>query len=267
MTRTVKDAAVLLTALAGGDAADPATQGADAHRADYAKGLDADALQGAHLGVMRFQTGYSPRTDAVFEAALDILRKRGATLVDIKSFDMRDMERLELTVLLTELKAGLNAYLATTPPAVKTRTLADVIAFNLGEPREMEWFGQDLFESAERTGGLEESAYLQARDTAKRLATQGIDSMLTQNDVVALIAPTTGPAWMIDLVNGDHFQGSASALPAIAGYPHLTVPAGESAGLPVGLSFIGPAWSEQALLAMGYAFEQARARSEPSARH
>ena len=267
MTHTVRDAAVLLSALAGADPIDTATRDADAHAIDYAKGLNADALKGARLGVLRFHTGYSTRADVVFEAALDVLRKSGATLIDIPTLDLREMKRHELTVLLTELKAGLNAYLATTPPAVKTRTLADLIAFNRAEPRELEWFGQDLFDTAERTTGLADGAYVQARDTAKRLATvEGIDRLLKDNGVVALIAPTTSPAWMSDLINGDHFLGSASALPAVAGYPHLTVPAGASSGLPVGLSFIGPAWSEPTLLSLGYAFEQAVARSRAPAR-
>jgi amidase len=166
-----------------------------------------------------------------------------------------------MPILLAEFKAGINAYLATTPPAVKTRTLADLIAFNHAQPRELEWFGQEIFEQAEATSGLGDPAYLEALRRARVASTEaGIDRLLRENDVVALVAPTAGPAWLIDLVNGDRSTGSASTLPAMAGYPHLTVPMGEVHGLPVGLSFIGPAFSERRLLTLGYGFEQARAR-------
>jgi amidase len=152
----------------------------------------------------------------------------------------------------------LNAYLASTPPAVKTRTLADLIAFDKTEPREMAWFGQDLFEMAEATNGLDDPKYVTAHRLSRQAAgPQGIDRLLREHHVIALVAPTTDPAWVIDLVNGDHGSASATTLPAVAGYPHLTVPMGEVFGLPVGLSFIGPAWSEQLLLSLGYGYEQA----------
>ncbi|MZE41815.1 amidase, partial [Streptomyces sp. SID5477] len=172
--------------------------------------------------------------------------------------DMDAVGGAEFTVLLTELKADLNAYLATTDPAqVQTRTLADVIAFNRATPRELALFDQDLFEAAEATGGLSDPAYVAARETSLRLAgAEGIDRLLKDNDVAVLIAPTTGPAWMTDVVNGDHYLGSASTLPAVAGYPHLTVPMGQVGGLPVGLSFIGGQWQDARVLALGYAFEQ-----------
>ena len=177
----------------------------------------------------------------------------------IEKFDLGPLRELQLPILLTEFKADLNAYLATAPATVKSRTLADLIAFNRAEPREMPWFGQDLFEQAQATAGLDDPAYMQALQKARTLAgPEGIDRLLKEHGVVALIAPTSGPAWSIDLVNGDRSVGSASLLAAIAGYPHLTVPMGEVAGLPVGLSFFGPAWSEQKLLSLGYAFEQLR---------
>jgi amidase len=166
---------------------------------------------------------------------------------------------MELKILLTELKADLNAYLATTPAAVKTRTLADVIAFNAATPAEMVWFGQDLFEQAQATTGLNDPKYRDALKKAHELSgPQGIDRLLREHKVVALIAPTYGPAWTIDLVNGDRSVASSTQLAAVSGYPHLTVPMGNAFGLPVGLSIFGAAFSEQTLLSLGYAFEQAR---------
>jgi amidase len=264
MARTVSDVATMLTAMAGTDAADAATRDADAHKADYSRSLKKDALKGARIGVMRFHTGYSPPTDQVFEAALEVLKKQGATLVDIKSFDLTEINRIELTCLLTELKADLNTYLAGAPADVKTRTLKDVIEFNKNEPRELELFGQNLFEQAEQMKPLNDPAYVQARAKVFQLAgPNGLDRMLRTNKVVALVAPTTGPAWTIDLINGDHYSGSSTTLPAVAGYPHLTVPMGDVKGLPVGLSFIGPKWSEALLISLGYSYEQAAHARKP----
>ena len=261
MTASVREAALTLTALAGTDPSDPATVEADRRRTDYAAALDAGALRGKRIGVLRFATGYSPGTDAVFEQALGMMRAAGATLVDIKEVKGRsEIGNAEFAVLLTEFKAGVNAYLATTPPQVKARSLADLIAFNAtNAAAEMPLFGQDLFDRAEATKGLEDDDYLKARTKAKRMAgPEGIDKLLADNDVVALVAPTIGPAFLIDTVNGDQIGGSgAGSLAAVAGYPHLTVPMGQVRGLPVGLSFIGTAWSEQQLLNLGYAFEQA----------
>ena len=250
MTAGVKDAALLLEAMA-----DPKR----ARAANYSGALKIDALKGVRLGVMRFIQGYSPSTEKTFDAALAVLKAQGAELVVIEKFDLGPIRELQLPILLTEFKADLNAYLATTPATVKSRTLADLIAFNRAEPREMPWFGQDLFEQAQATTGLDDPAYTQALQKARTLAgPEGIDRLLKEHGVVALIAPTSGPAWSIDLVNGDRSVGSASLLAAIAGYPHLTVPMGEVRGLPAGLSFIGPEWSEEILLSLGYAFEQAR---------
>jgi len=262
MALTVQVAARLLTAIAGSDPADPATREADGHRADFAAGLSAQSLRGKRIGVMRFATGFG--TDAAFEEALAVLRRQGAILVDIDK--MEGTEKLgenEFTVLLTELKADLNAYLATTPAAVKSRTLADLIAFNKAHANEeLALFGQDTFEQAERTQGLEDPAYLKARkDSFGAAGPNGIDRLLKEHDLAALVGPTMPPAWLIDSVNGDQIAGGgAGNLAAIAGYPHLTVPMGDVRGLPVGLSFIGTKWSDGMLLSLGYAYEQASHR-------
>ena len=260
MARDVRTAALLLAAIAGSDPADPATATADAHKADYLAALKPDALKGVRIGVLRFVGPWSPPVDALFAHALDVLRAQGATLVDIAA--MKDRDKIgpaEFTVLLTELKADLNAYLATLPKSVAPRTLAELIAFDKAHPRELALFGQDSFEKAQATRGLSDPAYLAARDLSLRLAGHdGIDAMLAANNVVALVAPTMPPAWKIDAVNGDQIAGGGPAdIAAVAGYPHLTVPMGAVGGLPVGLSFIGPAWSEARLLGLGYAYEQA----------
>jgi amidase len=265
MTRTVRDAALVLSAIAGSDPADPQTAEADSRRSDYAAGLAADSLRGKRIGVMRFASGFG--TDAPFEAALQTLRAQGAVLVEIAKFERkREMGEGEFKVLLTELKADLNAYLATTPPGVRTRTLGEIIAFNRGSAREMSLFGQETFLEAEKTKGLDDPDYKKARETSLRLAgAEGIDRMLKDNNVVALVGPTMPPAWPIDAVNGDQISGGgAGGFAAVAGYPHLTVPMGHVKGLPVGLSFIGPRWSDGMILSLGYAYEQAsRKRVEP----
>jgi amidase len=266
MTRSVADAAALLTVMAGHDPADAATKEADARKSDYSKALDPNALKGKRLGVLKFHTGYNAATDSVFVKAIDDMQDAGATIVEIDKFPALDkINEAELVVLLNDLKADLNTYLATTPPAVTTRTLKDVIDFNAKTPAERALFGQDLFEQAEKTKGPADPAYRKAAALAKRLAgPQGIDRLMKQHKLDALIAPTTGPAWSIDVVTGDHYLGSATTLPAVAGYPHITVPMGEASGLPVGLSFIAEAWSEAKLIALAYAFEQrTKARKAP----
>ncbi len=259
MARSVRDAAMLLTAMAGSDGLDPATLQADRHATDFTKALDTSALQGKRLGVMRFEAGFHPETDLVFEHALGVLRAAGATLVEIDELPGRnDIGDAEGLVLATELKADLHAYLRGTPRAVTARSLADLIAFNRAHgARELGLFGQELFEKAEATKGLDDPDYLAALAKSKRLAgVEGIDRMLADHKLDALVAPTTGPAWVVDTVDGDHALGQTSTLPAVAGYPHLSVPMGQVAGLPVGLSIIGPAWSDARMLAYGYAFEQ-----------
>jgi amidase len=267
MGRSVEDVAVLLTAMAGSDPADPATREADAHRHDYAAGLAGASLKGKRLGVLTFATGLSPEVDKVFEASIALLKAQGAEVIELKDYKPPSgLGDQEMTVLLTELKADLDAYLATTPAAVKTRTLADVIAFNKATPRELVLFGQDTFEKAQESKGLADPDYLKARAEALKAAgADGIDKLIADHHLDALIAPTYGPAWRVDVVDGDNDSGRSSRLPAIAGYPHLTVPMGQVRGLPVGISFIGPAWSEDRLLGLGYAFEQAaKARKAPT---
>jgi len=268
ITLTVRDAALLLTVMAGSDPADPATREADAHRMDYVAGLEAGSLAGARIGVMRFAGGFHPQTEAVFEAALASLRAAGADLVEItEGPEAKGLRAAEHVVLTTEFKVDLNAYLASTQPnLVKTRTLADLIAFNRAHAaKEMPLFGQELFEASEATRGLHDPAYREALATGRRIAgAEGIDRLLAQYDVVALIAPTMAPGGLIDPVLKDRFlSGGAGQLAAVSGYPHLTVPMGEVQGLPVGLSFIGPAWSEARLLTLGYAFEQATHARRP----
>ena len=268
ITLDVRDAALLLTAMAGSDPDDPATRDADAHKTDYAAGLSAGALKGARIGVMRFSAGFHPETDAVFETALAHLRAAGAQLIEIADGpDMKPINAAEELVLRTEFKADINAYLATTPPQrVKTRTLADLIAFNRAHAaEEMPLFGQDLFEKADKAKGLDDPDYQKALANERRLAgDEGLGRLLTANKVVALVAPTMAPAWLIDPVLKDRdLSGPAGSLAAIAGWPHLTVPMGQVMGLPVGLSFIGPAWSEARLLSLGYAFEQASQARRP----
>jgi amidase len=256
----VTDVALLLSAMAGSDPLDPATKDADQHKPDFVAALDAHALQGKRIGVMRFEAGFHPETDAVFAHALDVLKQSGATLIEIeKSPGSEQIGDAELAVLLTELKADMATYLASTPKNITVRSLADVIAFNKAHAdQELAWFGQELFEKGEAAPGLDDPAYKAARAPSLRLAgADGIDKMLADNKLDALVAPTAGPAWVVDPVNGDPSSGGSSTMPAVAGYPHLTVPMGMVYGLPVGFSFIGPAWSEARLLGLGYAFEQA----------
>jgi len=268
MARSVADAAALLTVMAGSDAEDAATAQADAKRTDYTAALDPYALNGKRIGVARFLAGYHGPTDAVFNEAIAALRAGGAEIVEIAQAPPRtEMGAAEFTVLLTELKAGLNAYLATTSPdRVKARTLADVIAFNKFEPRELALFGQETFEQAEATKGVSDPAYIAAAGKAKRLAgAEGIDALMAQYRLDAIVAPTGSPAWTTDTVLGDHFVGAASSLAAVAGYPHITVPMGQVRGLPVGLSIFGSAWSEAKLIGIAYAFEQrTKARRAPT---
>ncbi len=266
MTRNVADAAAMLQALAGTDPADPATAEADRRKGDYLAALRPDALKGARIGVLRGPAGRNHPVDAVYDQALEVLKAQGAVLVEVKAPDEAAIDAAEDLILRTEFKAGVAAYLASTDPArVKTRTLADLIAFNAAEPRETALFGQEIFEQSQASEGLEDPAYLKAKADGKRLAAEAIDKLLAEAGVEALAAPSGGPASVVDPVNGSRWLGSPSTLPAVSGYPHLTVPMGAVAGLPVGISFIGPAWSEARLLALGYAFEQAtKARIAPA---
>jgi amidase len=259
MTDDVRDAAELLTVIAGSDPADPASAEADKHKVDYAAHLDSKALAGKRIGVMRFAS--TSQLDPAFETALAILRAQGATLVEIKKFDDKGIGKNENLVLNTELKADMAKYLKGSPAPIASRTLADLIAFDKAHAQqEMTLFGQEQFEQAEKTKGLDDPAYRKARRASFTAAgPNGIDRLLKRFKVVALVGPTAGPAWKIDAVNGDQFGGGgAGSLAAVAGYPHLTVPMGLVKGMPVGLSFMGPKWSEALLLNLGYSYEQAR---------
>lgn len=267
MAATVTDAARVLTVIAGSDPMDRATLEADAHKIDFAGALDAKALNGARIGVLRFAANYSQPTQAVFEQNLQALEDAGAVLVDIRvAPDLATIASESFKVLMYELKADLNAYLASTnPQQVPTRSLADLITFNKRTPQEMVLFGQDLFEQAQAKGDLTSPDYINARERAFRLAgPEGIDRMMADNQVVALIAPTTSRAWTHNRDDDDRAQGSISTLAAVAGYPHLTVPMGFDRDMPVGLSFIGGKWDDARILSLGYAFEQnTHARSPP----
>lgn len=260
MTRTVTDAAILLGAIAGPDARDAATAASAGHVAtDYTTSLDADGLRGARIGVARQYFGFHAEVDRVLEAALVDLERLGAVLVDpVKLPADADYGENELTVLLYEFKSGLADYLATLAPGVRVRTLADVIRFNeANAAREMPYFGQELFLRAEGLGPLTDDAYRKARKQNLRLLRErGIDAVMQRHTLDAILGPTGGPAWTTDLVNGDHYGGGCSSPAAVAGYPHITVPAGAVKGLPVGVSFFGGAWSEARLLRLAYAFEQ-----------
>lgn len=266
ITRTVRQAAWLLTAMAGRDPADPATSEADRHKADYDAGLNRRALRSARIGVMRFLLpSYSKETCALFEQALQRMRSAGAELIDIPR-PPADFDKLggwEFEVLATEFKHDLNAYLASTrPDQVGPRTLAELIAYNLAEPREMPFFKQETFEVAEKTKGIDDPSYLNALANARRAAgADGIDRMLSDYRVSVLVAPSTSRAATLDRNDDDKMHGSAAQLPAVAGYPHLTVPMDRDRGLPVGISFIGTKWSDGRILSLGYAFEQLSRRS------
>jgi len=267
MARTVRDAAIFLGALAGSDPRDPATADADAKRQkDYTQFLDPNGLRGARIGVARKYFGFSDAVDALMNNLIAEMKSAGAVIVDpadLESFGKFDDS--ELTVLMYELKADLNAYLATRPDA-RVHSLADVIAFNdQHKEAEMRYFGQDLFLKAQAKGPLTDKAYTDALAANHKLARdQGIDGVMDKFHLDALVAPTGSPAWTTDLVNGDHVGGGSSNAAAVAGYPNINVPAGLIFGLPVGISFFGRAWSEPTLLKIAYGFEQTvRARRKP----
>ncbi|HEX8941848.1 MAG TPA: amidase [Gemmatimonadaceae bacterium] len=271
MARTVRDAAILLGALTGVDPRDGATRASAGHSlTDYTTALDRNGLRGARIGVARKRyTGYQPETDKLLAAALDLMKQHGATIIDpadIATAGKTDDSEFEL--LLYEFKADLDAYLGQLPPSAAVHSLADVIAFNTKNAgRELRYFGQEIMEQAQKKGPLTEKKYRDILAGNRRLmGAQGIDATLAKHRLDALVAPTQGPAGLIDLVNGDPGGGGSFTAPAaVAGYPHVTVPMGFVRGLPVGLSFVGRAWSEATLLKLAYAFEQASpARKKPT---
>jgi amidase len=268
MARTVADAAALLTALTGIDSRDSAMATAPASaRADYVAALDSNALQGARIGVARARFfGYSPPTDRLVDSAIAEMQARGATIVDPADISTAAMlDACELEVLLYEFKANLNTYLASRGPAVAVHSLDELIAFNERErAREMPYFGQELLLRAQGKAPLTAREYLDALSTCRSLARdRGIDAVMTMHRLDAIVAPTLGPAWPTDLLNGDHFLGASSSPAAVAGYPNITVPAGYVGELPVGISFIGRAWSEARLISLAYAYEQATKHRRP----
>jgi amidase len=267
LARTVTDAAVLLGVLAGYDPDDPATAALAGHPPpDYRRALDAAALSGVRIGVLRHYAGFHEEVDALFEHALAVLHAHGAVLVDpaeITTAEQLDAD--EQVVLAYEFKDGINRYLATRQGG-GPRTLAELIAFNDRQvTREMPFFGQELFVAAQARGPLSDPQYLEAHARALRRArSEGIDAALAKDHLQVLVAPTVGPAWTTDLVNGDHVLGGGVTTPAaVAGYPHISVPMGSVHGLPVGLSFIGAAFSEEQLIGCAYAYEQASHAREP----
>jgi len=268
MARTVRDAALILGSLTGVDPSDPATSASvDRTLGGYTSFLDPAGLSGTRIGVARAYAGFHEEVDGLFEDALAAMRSEGAEIIDpANPGSIRDMGAPEWEVLLYEFKADLNAYLSQLGPEAPVRSLQEIIEFNERESaRQMPWFGQEILLLAQEKGPLTEKPYLEALATARSLAGEkGIDEIMNRYRLDALVAPTGGPAWVTDLVNGDHFAGSSSEPAAIAGYPNITVPGGFVHGLPVGLSFFGRAWSEPTLLRIAYAFEQAtRARQAP----
>ena len=268
MATSVADAALLLGAIAGPDPLDPATAEAAAHLTEFTAGLATSSLAGVRIGVLRQQAGTEPRMLAEFDRALSDLAAAGAVLVEIDFTPDPAMGEAEYAVLLYELREGLGAYLQGSPADLPIRSLADAIAFNRAHAaEELRWFGQDIFEAADMA--TDAAAYREARATSLRLAgAEGIDRLLAENGVALLVAPTEGPAWPIDLMQGDRFVSppvGAGSMAAIAGYPHLTVPMGAVEDLPVGLSFIGARWHDHQVLLAGAAYERARTAVLPSA--
>jgi amidase len=267
MCRTVRDAAIVLGVLTGIDEQDSATANSREHSyTDYSQFLKEDGLRGARIGVVRKTFGFNDAVDKIMEDAIDTLQKQGAILVDPAPIETAGkFGDSEFTVLLYELKADLNAYLARLGPNAPVKTLKDIIDFNeRHREKEMPFFGQDTFLKAEEKGPLTTQEYIDALAKNHQLARkEGIDATMDKNNLDALIGPTGGPAWLTDHINGDSFGGGSSGAAAVAGYPNVTVPAGFVHGLPVGISFFGRAWSEPVLIRLAYAFEQATKVRKP----
>jgi amidase len=267
MGRTVADAAALLGSLAGADPDDPATRlpGRKA-AADYTKFLDRGGLRGARIGVVHKSYDFSESIASVLRAAFDAMKHEGAVLIDpVEIASLGKFDDSEMDVMLYEFKHDLNAYLGSAGPSVPVHSLKEVIAFNEEYAgKELAYFGQDLFVKAEKKGPLTDKAYLDALAKNHRLTrAEGIDAAMDKYRLDALVAPTAGPSWLIDLVDGDHDTGGTSSLAAVAGYPNINVPAGFVLGMPVGISFFGRAWSEPTLIKIAYAFEQATLHRRP----
>jgi amidase len=268
MARTVSDAAILLGALTGIDPSDAVTKTSTGKSfTDYTQFLNKDGLRGARLGIARKYFGFNDLVDKLMNDRIAEMKKMGAVIVDPADIPTSgQFDNTELEVLLYEFKADLNSYLGRLGPSSPVHSLKEVIEFNeKNRDRELTYFGQDLLIKSQAKGPLTEKKYLQALAKNHLLSrTQGIDFIMRKNRLDAMIAPTGGPAWPTDWINGDHFTGGYSSASAVAGYPHITVPAGYVFGLPVGISFFGGAWSEPKLIKYAYAFEQAtKARQAP----
>src|SRR5256714_1133096 len=268
MARTVRDAAIVLNAIAGIDARDTATSLLSARQpVDYTRSLDPNGLRGARIGVARAKFfGYSDVTDKVINDAIDVMKRQGAVIVDPANIETAGkFDDSEFDVLLYEFKADLNAYLASLGPKAPVKTLQEIIDFNdRHRAQEMPWFGQEIMIQAQAKGPLTEKKYLdELAQDQKMSRTDGIDATMDKNNLDAIIAPTGGPAWVTDLVNGDHFSGASSTPAAVAGYPNINVPAGFSHELPIGISFFGIAWSEATLIRIAYSFEQPTKHRRP----
>ena len=268
MCRTVRDAAIVLGALTGVDPDDAATTASSGKsQTDYAQYCDPRGLKGARIGVARKYFGFNDAVDTLMEQALGVMKQQGATLVDPADIaTLGKFDESELLVFMYELKADLNAYLARLGPSAPVHTLQDIIDFNeRNRQKEMPYFGHDLFLKAQAKGPLTEKEYVEALAKNHQLArTEGIDALMDQHKLDAIVAPTGGPAWLTDLINGDHSAGGSSNAAAVAGYPNINVTAGFVSGLPVGISFFGRAWSEPTLIKLAYSFEQAtKARRAP----
>jgi amidase len=268
MARTVRDVAILLTAMAGADSEDQATAASQGKvQPDYTKFLDPNGLKGARLGIARKYFGFNDAVDHLMNDLIEEMKRAGAEIIDpadIPTFGKFD--DTEFTGFLYELKADMAAYLARLGDSTQVKSLKDVIDFNeKHRDKEMPWFGQEIFLKSQEKGPLTSQEYLDAVAKNKQLSrAEGIDAVMDKFKLDALVAPTAGPAWLTDLINGDHASGGSSSPPAVAGYPNLNVTAGYLWGLPVGISFFGRAWSEPTLLKIGYSFEQlTKARQKP----
>ncbi len=275
MTHTVQDLAMLMNVMAGSDAGDPWSKEADAHKADFVAGLDATALKGKRLGIIRGLAGYNEKTQVPFDEAVGVLTAQGAEVVEVPKEMMEDLLPEMRIILLYDFKEDLNAYLGGTPEAVKTKTLADLIAFSKADPRE-NMHGVNIFEDAEATmGGRQNAEYIKTLEYAKRRAgPEGIDKALADNNIVALVTLTGGTAfpivpdgtdtgYVVDNVPKGSRPVNLTNHAAIAGYPHITVPMGLVEGMPVGLSFVGPMWADATVVTLGYAYEQASKKRVP----
>ncbi|HEX6285086.1 MAG TPA: amidase, partial [Pyrinomonadaceae bacterium] len=264
MTRTVADAAIILTAIQGFDPNDAATK--NSSPIDFTRALNSDGLRGMRLGVARKHFGFSERVDKLMADAIAEIKRLGAVIIDPADIPTSGkFDDSEFEVLLYEFKADLNAYLGKLGPEARVRSLKDIIAFNeQNRAREMPYFGQDIMEKAQEKGPLTSKPYLAAlRKNHLLTRSQGIDFIMKKHRLDALIAPTGGPPWPTDWINGDHFTGGYSSASAVAGYPHITVPVGYVFGIPVGISFFGGAYTEAKLIRMAYAFEQATKVRQP----